>query len=392
MSVKEDIMGVKPVKPIVPPVDISIQGAPQTMPVAAPKPSAEGRQPVTQSNSGKGNDNDNDIFLQKQITDANAKINTQQNRDEEADRVERFRQFLTNGGMTDEQKVAEEKRRKREQLWNSIGDGVSALSNLYYTTKGAPARKIDPRTTLSARTQERYDMIDAQRKADAQQMLNAYTMLQGADSKAAVDRARENYYGTLGINAGEEQQNKTKESEARVAGINATTGLTGQRTRTEEYNTGVAKAKADNQGALMESQIGANYARAKASKASAANSYAHAATVGNKGGSSKSSYAGINFNGRYGNFFRKSITKDEIDSMYRQAVTAGYVTDKIQKEIKRSHPTLTKTQVIQMVADYRPDAASFFTSHGFIQNGGRSVDTKGKPKTTKSNNGRRLTL
>lgn len=311
MSVKEDIMGIKAAKPAIPPVDSSLKGAPQGgMSAESPKQQAAGagaapdfekastltgkqvqdkRAKIENANGVAAGADSNERtpmspYLQGQLSDANAKIGAQQKADEEANRVERFRQFVTNGGMTDEQKAAEEKRRKREQLWNSIGDGVSALSNLYFTTKGAPARRIDPRTTLSARTQELYDKIDAERKSDEQQMLNAYIKQQGADSKAAVDRARENYYGTLGVNAGEDQKNKNKESEAKVAGINATTGLTGQRTKTEEYNTGVAKAKADNQDALIKSQAGANNARAAASMASAANSYAHAANAGNKTG------------------------------------------------------------------------------------------------------------
>lgn len=68
----------------------------------------------------------------------------------------------------------EEKRRKSKQLINTIGDGLSALSNLYFTTKGAPSVQYDPRGSLSARSQARWDEIDKNRNAEEykQYMLN----------------------------------------------------------------------------------------------------------------------------------------------------------------------------------------------------------------------------
>ena len=39
---------------------------------------------------------------------------------------------------TEEQKAKREKRERREKLFAAIGDGLSALSNVYFTTKGAP--------------------------------------------------------------------------------------------------------------------------------------------------------------------------------------------------------------------------------------------------------------
>lgn len=62
----------------------------------------------------------------------------------------------------------EEKRRNRARIFNAIGDGVSALSNLYFTTKGAPSVQYDPRASLSARSQARWDEIDKARNVEAE--------------------------------------------------------------------------------------------------------------------------------------------------------------------------------------------------------------------------------
>lgn len=65
--------------------------------------------------------------------------------------------------------LTEEQIRKRKRLFNAIGDGLGALTNLYFTTQGAPSVEYDPRGSLTARQQERWDAIDANRNALAQQ-------------------------------------------------------------------------------------------------------------------------------------------------------------------------------------------------------------------------------
>lgn len=73
-----------------------------------------------------------------------------------------------NNASTAKQKTAEleEKRRNRARIFNAIGDGVSALANLYFTSQGAPSVQYDPRGSLSARAQERWDKMDELRKAE----------------------------------------------------------------------------------------------------------------------------------------------------------------------------------------------------------------------------------
>ena len=103
------------------------------------------------------------------------------------------------------QKIDDEqaaKKRKRAMLWAAIGDGVSSLANLYYTTKGAPSA-YDPRTSLSKQAQERYDYLDELARRDRQQRI-AYV------ERERARQEQEDYQNTmLGIRqqAAEEEAN-----------------------------------------------------------------------------------------------------------------------------------------------------------------------------------------
>lgn len=85
------------------------------------------------------------------------------------------------------EREAEEKRQRRNALLNAIGDGVAAMTNLYFTSKGAPNVTYDPRNSLSARSQARYDKINAERKADEEK---AYLRRQN-DLKLHLDAERQ---------------------------------------------------------------------------------------------------------------------------------------------------------------------------------------------------------
>lgn len=67
--------------------------------------------------------------------------------------------------MTPEEKAAEAKRERRAKIFSAIGDGISALANLYFTSKGAPDM-YDPSTSMSAKTKAYWDKLNAERKAN----------------------------------------------------------------------------------------------------------------------------------------------------------------------------------------------------------------------------------
>lgn len=65
---------------------------------------------------------------------------------------------------TDEDRQKREKKEKYEGIFSAIGDAVSALSNLYFTSKGAP-NTYNPSSSMSAATKARWDKLKAEREA-----------------------------------------------------------------------------------------------------------------------------------------------------------------------------------------------------------------------------------
>ena len=92
--------------------------------------------------------------------------------------------------MTAEEKAAQEKRHKRDQLINSIGEGISALSNLYFTTKGAP-NAYEPSNSLTQKAQARYDKLKAEREAEDAQTISLMLKKYGLDANLATAAAKQ---------------------------------------------------------------------------------------------------------------------------------------------------------------------------------------------------------
>lgn len=86
---------------------------------------------------------------------------------------------------TDEEKRNRLKRQRRNQLFAALGDGISALSNLYFTTKGSPS--ADQSKTMSKALRERYDKDDKEREAEERSDLN--TMLSIMNQKRLAHAA-----------------------------------------------------------------------------------------------------------------------------------------------------------------------------------------------------------
>lgn len=72
---------------------------------------------------------------------------------------------------TDEEKRERLKRQRRNQLFAAIGDGISALSNLYFTTKGSPS--ADQSKSMSKALRDRYDKEDKDRENDEKSNLTS---------------------------------------------------------------------------------------------------------------------------------------------------------------------------------------------------------------------------
>lgn len=84
---------------------------------------------------------------------------------------------------TAEELEAERKKRRSKAIVNTLGDGLSALANMYFTTKGAPAVKYDPRSSLSERSKARWDKLDQMRDEKMTQYATGLANAEMADLK-----------------------------------------------------------------------------------------------------------------------------------------------------------------------------------------------------------------
>ncbi len=90
---------------------------------------------------------------------------------------------------TQEELANERKKEKREKIFSAISDGISALSNLYFTTKYAP-NMYRHENSQSAKTENKWEKLRANR--DAQQnayIRNLMAANQADDERKDKDRA-----------------------------------------------------------------------------------------------------------------------------------------------------------------------------------------------------------
>lgn len=91
--------------------------------------------------------------------------------------------------LTQEELANERKKEKREKVFSAISDGISALSNLYFTTKYAP-NMYRHENSQSAKTENKWEKLRANR--DAQQnayIRNLMVARQADDERKDKDRA-----------------------------------------------------------------------------------------------------------------------------------------------------------------------------------------------------------
>lgn len=107
---------------------------------------------------------------------------------------------------SDEEKKKQMRREKRNAIIGALGDGLSALSNLYFTTKGAPDQGLKPGMTDSAKKRMDDLRTQWQKEKDKYQDL----MLKGLE----MDREQGNWLKLYELQKNEEERKaKTFEKE-----------------------------------------------------------------------------------------------------------------------------------------------------------------------------------
>lgn len=303
-----NILGVsgKPTAPYTPPgIDSSLPGAAGTQPRQSTTgtPPAKPEAPTPQEASA----------ALKEATPQETDVGKMQIevKPQRVSYEEMFRLLNPYKPPTQEELEKERKKQRREQIFAAIGDGISALSNLFFTTQYAP-NMYRPAETQSEKTRKRWDKLTAERNANMTAYINGLMRARQADD-AYNDNERA-WQRQLGLDKIKQERDKAADAraeakekrDAEMHDLNKQ--LRNNQITQAEYEAKKAEVEARYAPQLEESKIGRNRAAAGASNASASASRARARYYDN-GGSSGNRY--------YGQFRGKSY-KTQAD--YEKAV------------------------------------------------------------------------
>ena len=98
--------------------------------------------------------------------------------------VEMFQQMSPYKPPTPEELEKERKKQKREAIFTAIGEGISAMSNLYFTTQYAP-NAFDPSRGMAAATKARFDQLKKEREANQRQYMEGFMRAMRWDAEDA---------------------------------------------------------------------------------------------------------------------------------------------------------------------------------------------------------------
>lgn len=165
-------------------------------------------------------------------------------------------------GLSDAEVEAEKKKQRRDGIISAIGDGVMALSNLFFTTKGAP-NMYTGKNTMSERTKARYDKLVKDRDAKRAAWYNGWAKAKDADDAGS-------YRETL-LKYKEAENTRAEAKETRDAALHDLKVQYEQGKIDEQtYKANKAKVEADFAERVQQSIIDKNNAAANASNAVAA--------------------------------------------------------------------------------------------------------------------------
>lgn len=189
---------------------------------------------------------------------------------------------------TEQELEKERKKQRREQIFAAIGDGISALSNLFFTTQYAP-NMYSGRNTASQRTRERWDKLASERNANMTAYINGLMRARQADDEYnANERAWERQLGLDKVKAerdkaADERAAAKEQRDQEMHDLDKQ--LRANQIDKAAYDAKKAEIEAKYAPQLEESKIGRNKAAAGASNASASASRARARYYDRGGGS-----------------------------------------------------------------------------------------------------------
>lgn len=296
----------------------------------------------------------------------------------------------------------EERQRKRERsraILSAIGDGVSALSNLYHTSKYAPDMST-PDSSLSGKAKERYDRFVQVRKENEARYNNAILRARQGDyemnmkereiaRKEAADAAKDAREAKR-----YEEQAKAKLEEIGIRRAQAQTAAdkaaadAAYKKAQQEFNQKKFEADTALKKEQLANQRAANAERARHNRTVEGLSRERNNISRSKGGGKNS--GGVDASDMYyisGRNFtigrKKQLSKMEQDAIYQYAINRGWVDKKNQNAVNSG--SLKKGDIIAKLANYTPQAKQYL-----IDNYGYTEINNGKSLGLKHNKGKKI--
>lgn len=177
---------------------------------------------------------------------------------------------------TEEERKKRERREKSKKIIAAVGDGLMALSNLYFTTRGAP--NMYDHKTMSQQTplQAQLDKLKAEREANADKYLQ-YSLKIGDLQNDRAKTLREMEAEQERRKLAREKAQREQEAHGWLAALqpDKLREQAGKATKAEQEGI-TAKAEADNAPDLYKAKVDTEKARGEAQRASATASRASA--------------------------------------------------------------------------------------------------------------------
>lgn len=228
---------------------------------------------------------------------------------------------------TAEEKEKREKKEKRQAIFAAISDGISALSNLYFTTQYAP-NAYDPSKGTSAATKARWDKLRQEREANQRAYAEGYMRAHAMD-KAAEREERSWRHGLEREKVADERYEAKAAQDKALADLNEK--LKGHQITAAEYKAEqerIAAKFAEDTEKLKQENLKAGVeqkkASAGASRASASASYSRGRYYDN-GGSAGGKKFSLNVGGKEYSYESKEDYEKAVERYAKELGVRPYV-------------------------------------------------------------------
>lgn len=177
---------------------------------------------------------------------------------------------------TEEERKKRERREKSAKIVSAVSDGLQALSNLFFTTRGAPNMYDHKEASQLTPLQEKLEKLKAERQANADKYLQ-YSLKIGDAQNERAKTLREMEAEQERRKLAREKAQREQEAHGWLAALqpDKLREQAGKATKAEQEGI-TAKAEADNAPDLYKAKVDTEKARGEAQRASAASSRAAA--------------------------------------------------------------------------------------------------------------------